>query len=134
MEKIINLTQHAGSEEQKQAGLIDLPDEAKKELSELLTFSSLPSQEEIINRAIQITELALKEKVFIFGGGENNGENISVMIGGALYLMAPLERKLKEYGFTPIYAFSQRESIEKTLPDGSVQKTAVFKHCGFVEA
>ena len=32
----------------------------------------------------------------------------------------------------PIYAFSVRESVEETLPDGTVHKTACFRHKGFV--
>ena len=33
----------------------------------------------------------------------------------------------------PLYAFSKREVVEEQLPDGSVRKTQVFKHLGFVE-
>lgn len=31
------------------------------------------------------------------------------------------------------YAFSRRESVETQLPDGSVKKSSVFRHIGFVE-
>jgi len=58
--------------------------------------------------------------------------NPNVMIGGAPYLMATLEKALREVGLNPIYAFSQRVSIDKENPDGSVTKTMVFKHLGFV--
>jgi len=54
------------------------------------------------------------------------------LIGGVPYLMAPLERALRRRGVTPLYAFSRRESREETLPDGSVRKTATFRHMGFV--
>jgi hypothetical protein len=54
------------------------------------------------------------------------------MIGGAPYLMAPLEVALRAHGITPLYAFSVRESVEQTQPDGSVRKIAVFRHGGFV--
>ena len=56
-----------------------------------------------------------------------------VMIGGAPYFMSTLEKVLKEHGFTPLYAFSKRESIEEKMPDGSVKKVQVFRHIGFVE-
>jgi hypothetical protein len=56
-----------------------------------------------------------------------------VMLGGAPYLMGALEKAVRECGFTPVYAFSQRESEEITQPDGSVRKVQVFRHCGFVE-
>jgi hypothetical protein len=56
------------------------------------------------------------------------------MIGGALWLMGPLTRKLKEERYLPVYAFSVRESEEEILPDGSVKKVNIFKHKGFVPA
>jgi hypothetical protein len=45
--------------------------------------------------------------------------------------MGVLEQSLRQRGIRPAYAFSMRESAEKTLPDGSVQKINVFKHVGF---
>ncbi len=54
------------------------------------------------------------------------------MIGGAPYLMAPLERHLARAGVRPMYAFSTRESVEQTGADGSVKKVSVFRHAGFV--
>lgn len=58
----------------------------------------------------------------------------SAMIGGAPFLMAPLEGALRTRGVIPLYAFSVRESVEEALPDGSVRKTQVFRHAGFVPA
>lgn len=125
---IINMTQHAGSEEQKKEGLVDLPEDARKELSELLTFSSLPTREEIKKRAEAIISLALKLR------NENKVPQFEkVMIGGAPYLMASLEKEIKNWGYIPVYAFSLRESVEKVEADGSITKTAVFRHKGFVE-
>lgn len=54
------------------------------------------------------------------------------MIGGAPYFMAPLETALEWRGIIPLYAFSKRECHEKRNPDGSVSKTMVFRHEGFV--
>ena len=85
------------------------------------TFESLPSQEEIQKRAISIAEIASNHSVQY------------AMIGGAPYLMAPLERELKKRGITPLYAFSLRESAEKVEADGSTTKMVVFRHKGFVE-
>jgi hypothetical protein len=56
------------------------------------------------------------------------------MIGGAPFLMAHLQYDLFEKRIKPLYAFSVRESVENTLPDGRVIKTAAFKHLGFYEA
>lgn len=56
------------------------------------------------------------------------------MVGGAPFFMAPLEAALRAVNIIPVYAFSKRESVEEKQPDGSVKKTQVFKHAGFVPA
>jgi len=122
--KILNLTQHAPTPEQVAAGVVE-PEEGKKKIQRLLTFEDLPTAEEIQERAealARVAEVLTKE----YG-------HDSVMIGGAPYLMSALEKALKERGIKPLYAFSKREVVEETLPDGSVKKTQVFKHQGFVE-
>lgn len=116
--KIVNLTQHQGAPEQ---GVIDLTGEKKTRLVELLNFVEMPNSLEILQRAEALAQLAVEE------GGE------AAMIGGAPFLMSALEKALKEQGVKPLYAFSRRESVEKKLPNGSVEKVAVFRHRGFVE-
>ena len=54
------------------------------------------------------------------------------MIGGAPYLMAPLENVLMKNNRVPVYAFSVRESVEQIQSDGSVVKNNIFRHKGFV--
>ena len=54
------------------------------------------------------------------------------MIGGAGYFMRPLEEALREKGIKPLYSFSERKSVEKTNPDGTVTKVNVFEHVGWV--
>ncbi|MHB0929605.1 MAG: hypothetical protein ACYC3W_12015, partial [Candidatus Nanopelagicales bacterium] len=56
------------------------------------------------------------------------------MIGGAPFLMAPLEKALLSIGINPVFAFSERKSVEAHGADGTVTKTQVFKHVGFVPA
>ena len=58
----------------------------------------------------------------------------AAMIGGAPFFMSALEAALKERGVRAVHAFSRRESGEERLPDGSVRKTQVFRHAGWVEA
>jgi hypothetical protein len=58
----------------------------------------------------------------------------AVMIGGAPYLMGPLTDALKDLGIEVCFSYSERVSVESSLPDGSVTKTSVFKHVGFVWA
>ena len=121
MTKILNLTQHAPTQEQIAAGVIQSV--AHSEIQRLLTFSSLPTQEEILERAGALAEIATGAKA----GGVGYA-----MIGGAPYLMGALEEALRRRDIIPVYAFSVRESVEETMPDGSVRKTQVFRHAGFV--
>ena len=119
---IVNLTQHEASAEQLDAGVFNLDGGdyfeggAGYALKQALTFDSLPTPEEIEQRADQIAALAI-----------GTGATIA-MIGGAPYLMSALERALKASGIRPVYAFSERVSSEK---DGV--KTSTFRHLGFVE-
>jgi len=108
---IINLTQHRATPEQLEAGVIDLPEEDRRVLTQYLTFNVLPDHEEIYHRACTIASFALAYD--------------AAMIGGAPYLMAPLEAALKN--------ISTRESIEKPQPDGSIRKINTFRHIGFVK-
>ena len=128
----INLTQHTAGAEQIAAGVVDLPAEQRGALVEALTFESLPTADEILAAAEAIAELAVQN-----GLGDDCLDSPapkSAMIGGALWLMAPLADALRRRGVQPLFAFSQRESVESAQPDGSVRKTAVFRHVGFVPA
>lgn len=117
---ILNLTQHAASPDQIAAGVVEPADKAG--VQALLTFEELPDRTEVILRAAELAVIAAKSG---FG---------AAMIGGAPFLMPPLEAALKAAGIRVLYAFSRRESVEETLPDGSVRKTQVFRHAGWVEA
>lgn len=123
---ILNLTQHPATVEQLNAGVVDTVGTDNVLLKDLLTFSKMPDSADIDNRAREITKLA---KNALFGQPEKKA-----MIGGALWLMAPLTFYLKAAGIQPVFAFSQRKSVERTLDNGSVQKVNVFRHIGFVEA
>ncbi len=113
---MLNLTQHKATEEQVAQGVKDLPQEQVEKLAKLLTFEEAPTTEELRNRAIAIAQLA-----------KETGE-FSAMIGGAPFFMSSLEAALQAKGIQPRYAFSKRESVEQSQPDGSVKKVAVFKH------
>ena len=123
--RILNLTQHASTPEQ---GCYDLQRQDLADLKRLLTFQSLPTRQEILYRAAVIADLADATI------GDTPTMSRAAMIGGAPFLMGPLEAALKERGITPLYAFSVRESVDEVLPDGSVRKVAVFCHKGFIEA
>jgi len=120
---IYNLTQHPATPEQRAQGVIDLPEEERRLLGNILTFEEIPSQEEMANRAKVIVRLLAD----IAPGGQ------TVMIGGAPFFMSTLEGILVQAGHTPVYAFSKRVSIETQNPDGSVTKVNKFIHEGFVK-
>lgn len=123
MGKIIyNLTQHKSTPEQVAQGVKDLEPQAASVVRELLTFEDIPSKEEMDDRAKRIARLAADVKAE------------AVMIGGAPYFMSSLEGALKEAGIKAFYAFSRRESVDQQQTDGTVVKTVVFRHVGFVEA
>jgi hypothetical protein len=130
---ILNLTQHPATQEQLAAGVVDLTGENLARLKELLTFDSLANCGNRNKRADQIA--ALVARVFLPGDPESlqlDGTAIHCMIGGAPYLMAPLEAALIYNMRVPVYAFSVRESVEETQPDATVRKVNVFRHAGFV--
>lgn len=116
----INLTQHQATKEQKEDGVFDLQGEEKQTLVEALTFNTLPSYEVVCAAAKLIAQIAAEHSCD------------KAMIGGAPFLMRPLEDALMSKNITPLYAFSKRESVEETQEDGSVIKKSVFKHMGFV--
>jgi hypothetical protein len=117
---ILNLTQHAATLDQVAAGVVDPDPTTKAGICGLLTFLVAPDQEELEGRANALAELAARAGAW------------TAMIGGAGYLMPPLERALDARGIEPVHAFSRRESVETVGADGSVTKTQVFRHAGWV--
>ena len=124
MRKILNLTQHKATPEQIAQGVWDVNEGDRERLMTLLTFENLPTRGALEHRAHQLAHFAAS--VYF-----RRQPDQSVMIGGAPFFMEPLARKLREQGFKPVFAFSQRESVE--VKDGdTVRKTMVFRHQGFV--
>lgn len=116
--KIVNLTQHVATPSQVQDGVFNLDENLN--LGAILTFTAAPSEEEMKERAEKLANIAAE------AGAE------AAMIGGAGYFMRPLEEALKAKGIRPLYSFSVRKSVEKPNPDGTVTKTNVFEHAGWV--
>lgn len=129
---ITNLTQHPASAEQLAAGVVDLPADQRRLLVESLTVDTLPTRREIADRCANIAALAVHNG--LGGDDADDPRPTAAMIGGAPWMMAELERALLDMGVRSVYAFSVRESIEQTQPDGSVRKVNVFRHAGFVDA
>lgn len=116
--KIANLTQHEPTNKQVEEGVINVTHNLN--LAGLLTFSRVPSEQEMKERAEKLASIAAEAKAE------------AAMIGGAPYFMRPLEEALKARGIRPLYSFSERKSVEKRNPDGTVVKTNVFEHVGWV--
>ena len=126
---ILNLTQHPASAEQMAAGVMDLEGEMLVALKALLTFHRLPSGMEIQQMAQAIARLAAD---FLRHDDHEGFMRSRAMIGGAPFLMEPLESALAAEGIHALFAFSQRVSAEEILPDGRVRKVGDFRHEGFV--
>ena len=128
---ILNLTQHVATPEQVAAGVVDLPPAERQWLAQALTFECVPSQEALHTRAEAIASFAGEQGILSGAFDEELGFG-QVMVGGAPFFMAPLERALAARRLQPLYAFSKRVSVEVTQPDGTVVKTNEFRHEGFV--
>jgi len=117
---ILNLTQHSATAEQVAVGVVE--PQNKEVVKNLLNFETTESLDcfEREDRAQQLATIA------VASGAK------CAMIGGAPFFMSELERALSLVGISPVYAFSKRESVDAVQPDGSVRKTAVFRHLGFV--
>jgi hypothetical protein len=120
--KIINLTQHAATPEQIDAGVFEPVGGrySKADVQGFLTFDKLPTMYVVEEHADWLAIIAREHGA------------THAMIGGAPFLMASLVEALEEAGIKPVYAFSVRESVEENMPDGSVVKRNVFRHAGFV--
>lgn len=156
--RILNMTQHQLTLEQEISGAYT--DHNHAAIKQALTFTSMPNKEVIEEKIHELVEIAhaglldytqlkfetARQELLDCGFSEDDAmdsglkaiakaeEEYGVMIGGATYLMAPLENLLKQAGIRVFYAYSERVGQEHTQADGSVLKSFVFKHLGFYEA
>jgi hypothetical protein len=121
--------------------VVDLQADLKVKLTKALTFEELPTEDDFRNHARTVGDVIIEFLGTYFGMDQEGeiidrafAEKVSAMIGGAPFFMATLESAVLDCGCTPVYAFSKREVQEKVAEDGSVVKTAVFRHLGFIEA
>jgi hypothetical protein len=121
---ILNFTQHDATPEQVAAGVVEPESADKEKIQRAITFEDLPSPGDLRRRATVCALLArdLMAKYDCDG----------VMIGGAPFFMSHLESALRSFRVPYCYSFSRREAAEQIQPDGSVKKTHVFRHVGFI--
>lgn len=62
---IINLTQHFATETQVKDGVFEPSD--KNTIKNLLTFSTIPSKEDMVERAKKLAQIALESKLIAVG-------------------------------------------------------------------
>jgi hypothetical protein len=129
--KFFNVTNHDLTDEQRraveQAGLevVNLPEDLKAR------WSSVPPD------ADNETLLALVCDVATFIKAHDLGLYNIAMVQGEpvvchnLAEFVRFPRATKGMHVIPVVATTRRESVEEAQPDGSVRKTAVFKHVGF---
>lgn len=123
--EIINLTQHWISEEQREAGVENLPSEKMEKLKKLLTFEEIPNEDYMVRRAEKIGDMLTGVEFW----GRQQAE-MKAMIGGFQPFMPILANMLlTRFGIKSVYAFTKRVVEE----DGNGNKTSVFKHIGFVD-
>ncbi|HIE85187.1 MAG TPA: hypothetical protein EYQ00_15720 [Dehalococcoidia bacterium] len=130
--RILNLTQHIATPAQVEAGVINVIPEHMGALKVFLTFEEMPTPYD------SVSALSVSERVNALITLIRRKEYLTidaVMIGGAPWLMAPLQNAIHEVSLNVVYAYSERVSNETMDPDtGIVHKTNVFEHVGFVEA
>lgn len=121
---MLNITQHVATAEQLRDGAVEPESDVKSEIQRLLTFdrSVMTEAGQIEERAKALVSLVRREYPLVN----------KAMIGGALYLMPALVRELKAAGIQPYFSYTDRVSQETHNTDGSVTKTLVFKHLGWV--
>ena len=120
---IINLTQHKPTQQQIEAGVVEFTSETDiADVKRLLTFTKLVSASDIKMRAQALAVYAVSSGC------------TTAMIGGAPWLMAPLEKALLDLDIQPVYSFSIRQSVESTDSAGNVVKQSTFSHVGFIPA
>ncbi len=131
MNKIFNLTQHKATQDQAEAGVRDLPIQYQRTLHSILTVETCPKHNDILDIVDNIEDL-ITSIAWCDGKNTPRSYHMSVMIGGAPWLMHPLHSRLEEMGVEVRYAFSSRVSEETICPEtGTVFKSSEFRHIGW---
>lgn len=119
MNIITNLTRYKATPEQIKSGVRDIKNmDARGRLIMHLTFTNLPTPEEIRDRAYCISLLAYSDYA---------------MIDGASYLMPALEKELIRRDVIPLYPVLKRVIKLDVDESGKEIRTITFKHLGFVK-
>ena len=97
MEKILNLTIKKATPSQQSVGVVEPGN--KEQVIQLLTFTKLPTKDDMVSRAVKLADICLHYKVE------------KAMIGGVDFFMCTLEHVLMENGVKPVYSFSNNDHL-----------------------
>ena len=96
----------------------------------ILDACRTPQQAAALLRVLNMAKV--RHMSAIIGLAEEEGAE-GVMLGGAPYLMPALVESMRERGLRVFFSYSPRVSIERTRPDGGVEKVSVFRSQGLFE-
>lgn len=114
-------------------------------------MKKIPEIDEIRKRAKEIVNLVVATEIeiklddcftdtpFALSVAANNpsgkrGMLVAAMISEPSWMVTPLTRLFREYAFEPVFSFPKEEIVEEIQLDGSVKKTSVIKHGGWISA
>lgn len=124
-----NLTNHSLTNDQlndvkaKGATVIELPEDLKKAWGACDPDNWKETKTNTLNFVIEYDD----------GGERDFDDEVVILLAGYAPLICNLTNSFSCNNFKVVYADSKRESVEKTLEDGSVIKQNVFKHRGFYD-
>lgn len=125
-EVFISLMLYLVTPDQASAGLIDMPEDGslRAALIEALSYNHQPDQEELLRRARRVVGIMAD-----YAGGMTALQGRKVILGGFSALMHPLQAACLRAGMQVGYAYPGHcECVDQLQPDGSVLKTAIFRH------
>jgi len=114
---ILNLTKNVALPKQIELGVIEPKD--KLEIISLITFHELPTNKDMIARAIKLSNISIA----------HNAEK--AMIGGPEFFMCTLEHVLMENGVKPLHAFVKKV-VNEFVIDNKVVVYNTYEHIGWV--
>ena len=117
---ILNLTQHAATDDQQVAGVVDLHGDLKAALVAAITFPAVYSHDELVSRAKRVVGICKDSQI----------DASHVMIGGMPSFMPILQSVLQAADYHVGFACTDRVSVDVPDGNGGVKKTSVFKHVG----
>ena len=122
MRKILNLTMHEATEGQKKIGVFEPT--SKKDIKWALTVDAKTNIKERAEILAETADVECRDE-------RGNLITPYVMIGGHFALVEVLVQELRKRGLKPIYAHTDRKTVEVQKEDGTVEKKSIFEQTGW---